>query len=53
MMIGGNIKGYTRIMTTYIAMETGKGNFNESIILGLVLLFISFSINFFLGYLEQ
>ena len=52
MIIGGNIKGHTRIMTTYIAMETGKGNFNESIILGLVLLVISFSINFLLGYLE-
>lgn len=52
MIIGGNIKGHTRIMTTYIAMETGKGNFNESIILGLVLLIISFSINFLLGYLE-
>ena len=40
-------------MTTYIAMETGKGNFNESIILGIVLLLISFSINFFLGYFDS
>ena len=45
MMVGGNIKGFTRVMTTYIALETGKGNFNEAIIIGLVLLFISFVIN--------
>lgn len=45
MMVGGNIKGYTRVMTTYIALETGKGNFNEAIIIGFVLLLISFSVN--------
>lgn len=45
MMVGGNIKGYTRVMTTYIALETGKGNFNEAITIGFVLLLISFSVN--------
>lgn len=45
MMVGGNIKGYTRVMTTYIALETGKGNFNEAIIIGFVLLLISFTVN--------
>lgn len=46
MMVGGNIKGFTRVMTTYIALETGQGNFNEAIIIGLTLLAISFIVNF-------
>ncbi|KPU42742.1 sulfate transport system permease protein CysW [Oxobacter pfennigii] len=45
MMVGGNIKGFTRVMTTYIALETGKGNFNEAIFIGIVLLGISFMVN--------
>jgi tungstate transport system permease protein len=45
MMVGGNIKGFTRVMTTYIALETGKGNFNEAIAIGFILLLISFGIN--------
>jgi len=45
MMVGGNIKGQTRVMTTYIALETGKGNFNEAIIIGFILLLISFTVN--------
>lgn len=49
MMVGGNIKGHTRVMTTYIALETGKGNFSEAIIIGLTLLFIAFLINFALN----
>src|SRR5690606_932157 len=40
MMVGGNIKAKTRVMTTYIALETGKGNFNEAVFIGIVLLFI-------------
>ena len=45
MIVGGNIKGFTRVMTTYIALETGKGNFNEALIIGIVLLTISFIVN--------
>jgi tungstate transport system permease protein len=48
MMVGGNIKGHTRVMTTYIALETGKGNFAGAITIGLILLIISFLINFML-----
>ena len=48
MMVGGNIKGFTRVMTTYIALETGKGNFNEDIFIGIILLIISFVINYLL-----
>lgn len=52
MMVGGNIQGETRVMTTYIALETGKGNFQESIIIGVILLIISFTVNYFLHKLE-
>lgn len=45
MMVGGNIKGHTRVMTTYIALETGKGNFNQAMFIGIILLIISFIIN--------
>ncbi len=48
MMVGGNIKGHTRVMTTFIALETGKGNFREALIIGAILLFISFLLNFML-----
>jgi len=41
MMIGGNIRGATRVLTTSIALETGMGNFGFSIALGLILLGIA------------
>ncbi len=53
MMVGGNIKGYTRVMTTYIALETGKGNFEGAIMIGVILLVISFFINFSVKRLER
>jgi tungstate transport system permease protein len=52
MMVGGNIQGYTRVMTTYIALETGKGNFNQAIIIGFILLFVSFLINSILHFFQ-
>jgi tungstate transport system permease protein len=45
MMVGGNIKGETRVMTTAIALETIKGNFELGIALGLVLLVVALGIN--------
>lgn len=48
MMVGGNIKDHTRVMTTYIALETGKGNFEGAIIIGVILLAISLIINIIL-----
>lgn len=53
MMVGGNIAGHTRVMTTYIALETGKGNFQGSIQMGLALLFISFVINYILHMVKE
>ena len=45
MMLGGNIRGTTRTMTTAIALETGKGKFGLGIALGIVLLLIAFTVN--------
>lgn len=53
MMLGGNIKGSTRTMTTAISLETSKGEFGFGIALGVILLLISLSINIFLSYLQS
>jgi len=52
MMVGGNIRWYTRNITTAIALETGKGEFALGIALGIILLLTAFVINFLLRYLE-
>ena len=53
MMLGGNIKGFTRTITTAIAMETNKGRFSFALALGIILLSISFIINFVLYYFQS
>ncbi|GER94137.1 tungstate transporter permease [hot springs metagenome] len=45
LIVGGNIAGYTRVMTTTIALETDKGNFELAIALGIILLMLSLIIN--------
>ena len=45
MIVGGNLLGETRVMTTAIVLETRKGNFGVAIALGIVLLAIAFLIN--------
>ncbi len=45
LIVGGNIAGYTRVMTTTIALETDKGNFELALALGIILVAISFIIN--------
>ncbi|SHJ63159.1 ABC transporter permease [Paramaledivibacter caminithermalis] len=45
MIVGGNIKGHTRVMTSFIAMNHSMGNYSTSIAMGLVLLIISFITN--------
>ena len=52
-MVGGNIKGYTRVLTTATVMETGKGNFDIAIALSIILLLLSFSINYILTQIQQ
>ena len=53
MMVGGNISGQTRVLTTATVLETGKGNFDIAIALGLILLALTFAINFFLTRIQQ
>ena len=53
MMVGGNIRGQTRVLTTATVLETGKGNFDIAIALSLVLLALTFAINFFLTRIQQ
>lgn len=52
-MVGGNIKGYTRVLTTATVMETSKGNFDLAIALGVILLLFAFAINLVLTRIQQ
>jgi tungstate transport system permease protein len=52
-MVGGNIKGYTRVLTTATVMETGKGNFDIAMALGIILLILAFFINAVLTQIQQ
>jgi tungstate transport system permease protein len=53
MMLGGNIRGYTRTMTTAIAMETSKGEFAFGLALGAILMAVAFLVNLTLNILQQ
>lgn len=52
MMLGGNIKGFTRTMTTAMALEYDKGSFTLAIALGMVLLGISFGMNLLFHFFQ-
>jgi ABC-type tungstate transport system substrate-binding protein len=53
MMVGGNIRHQTRVLTTAIVLETNIGDFASAIALGLLLLLITFLINFALTWIQQ
>jgi len=53
LIVGGNIAGYTRVMTTTIALETDKGNFELALALGIILLTISSVINLGLYLIQK
>ncbi|MCS3904119.1 tungstate transport system permease protein [Methylohalomonas lacus] len=53
MMLGGNIEGYTRTMTTAIALETSKGEFEFALALGIVLLAVAFTANALLSRFQR
>jgi tungstate transport system permease protein len=53
MMLGGNIRGYTRTMTTAIALETSKGEFAFGLALGIILMGVSLAINTLLTLLQE
>ncbi|HOD16623.1 MAG TPA: ABC transporter permease [Spirochaetota bacterium] len=52
-MVGGNIRGYTRVLTTATVMETGRGNFAVAIALGVILLILAFTVNYILTAIQQ
>ncbi len=53
MMLGGNIAGFTRTMTTAIALETSKGEFEFALALGMMLLLVAFIVNIFLQQFHE
>jgi tungstate transport system permease protein len=53
MMVGGNIRGQTRVLTTAIVLETSKGEFERAIALSVLLLAITFLINWALTWIQQ
>lgn len=53
MMVGGNIRHQTRLLTTAIVLETGKGEFGRAIALSLILLILAFLVNLGLTWIQQ
>ena len=53
MLVGGNIRWHTRVLTTSIVLETRMGNFSTAIAIGIILLVISFAINMLILALEK
>ena len=53
MIVGGNIKGRTRVMTTYITELKGMGNYERAIAIGIILLAISFLVNALLYHFQE
>jgi len=52
-MVGGNIRGYSRVLTTATVMETSRGNFDIAIALGIILLLLAFLVNAILTQIQQ
>jgi tungstate transport system permease protein len=53
MMVGGNIAGETRVLTTAAVLEASRGEFAVAVALGLILLIVAFSVNFALTLVQQ
>ena len=53
MVVGGNIEGFTRVMTTAIALETSKGDLPPALALGLVLLTVVLCLNILVASLRS
>jgi tungstate transport system permease protein len=53
MMVGGNLKGETRVLTTAIVLENSKGNFGIAIALSIILLGLAYMVNLFLTIVQQ
>jgi tungstate transport system permease protein len=52
MMLGGNVRGFTRTMTTSMALQYDKGDFVLAVALGIILLSISLFVNILLNYFQ-
>ena len=53
MMVGGNIRGQTRVMTTAIVLETRQGEFGNAIVLGAILLALALGVNWLFTWVQQ
>jgi tungstate transport system permease protein len=53
LMVGGNIRGFTRVITTAISLETSKGDVELSMALGIILIFIALLVNIVFNRLQQ
>ncbi len=53
LMVGGNIRGFTRVLTTAISLETSKGDVELSMALGIILIFIALVINIIMNRIQQ
>jgi tungstate transport system permease protein len=53
LMVGGNIRGFTRTITTAISLETSKGDLELSIALGIILMFLALLINIVLNRIQH
>ena len=53
MMVGGNIRGQTRVLTTAIVLETSKGEFGQALALSTLLLILTYLINLTLTWIQQ
>jgi tungstate transport system permease protein len=53
MMVGGNLLGQTRVLTTATVLETGKGNFDIAIALSVILLALVFGVTYLLTWIQQ
>lgn len=53
MMVGGNIQGQTRVLTTATVLETSRGNFELALALGIILLVLVYAVNLTLSWIPQ
>ena len=53
MMVGGNLRGETRVLTTAIVLENSRGEFEVAIALSIILLILAYLVNLFLTWIQQ
>ena len=53
LMVGGNIRGFTRVLTTAISLESSKGDLELALALGIILIFIALAVNVIMNRIWQ